>query len=125
MTPKSSYQVMTSVLSNYQPTLEEKRSVSSFFLCRYLSNNPMAIHIGNAFNRYHNLIPVETQYDIAKSLLKGKIKFIQFPKKPKNEDITIKNICRFYKVNIDTAHTYFNFMPDSERLRFETLYSNA
>jgi len=122
---KSPYQVMTSVLSNYQPSPEEKLTVNSFFLCRYLSNNPMAIHIGNAFNRYYSLIPVNIQYDMAKQLLKGKIKFIQFPKKIKNDDVIITNISKYYKVNLDTAREYIAFMDNTERERMKNIYNTA
>ena len=122
---KSSYQIMTSILSNYNPTLEEKLTINGFFFTRYLSNNPKAIHIGNVFNRYYKEIPLNIQYDLAKQLLKGKIKFIQFPKKEKNLDIIIINISKFYKINIDKAKEYYNIMGENERLKFEKLYEGA
>jgi len=106
---------MTSILTNYKPTYEEKMTINSFFMCRYLSNNPMSIFIGNAYNRYYTQIPLNVQYDMAKQLLSGKIKFIQFPKKPKNEDKLIENICRYYKVNLTHAREYLEFMTQKER----------
>jgi predicted SnoaL-like aldol condensation-catalyzing enzyme len=122
---KSTYQIMTSILSNYKPNKIEKLSINGFFFVRYLSNNPKAIHIGNVFNRYYKEIPLNIQYDIAKQLLKGKIKFIQFPKKEKHLDETITNISKYYKINLDKAKEYWNLMPEKEREYFRTLYEGA
>ena len=122
---KSTYQIMTSILTNYRPTLDEKLKINGFFFSRYLSNNPKAIHIGNVFNRYYKQIPLNIQYDIAKQLLKGRITYIQAPKKEKNENITIINISKFYKINEDKAIEYYHVMPEHEREHFRTLYEGA
>jgi hypothetical protein len=122
---KSSYQIMTSILTNYRPVYQEKLTINSFFFVRYLSNNTRGIHVGNVFNRYYKEIPINIQYDIAKQLLKGKIKYIQFPKKDKNIDITITNISRFYKINIDAAKEYFDIFDTEQKEYFRTLYDGA
>jgi len=121
---KSPYQVMTSILTNYNPTHEEKLSMNSFFACRYLSNNPMSIFLANAYNRY-SVIPVDIQYDVAKQLLRGKIKFIQFPKKSKDTNDVLANISRFYKVSEDVALEYYNLMTDEVKEEFRDLYKGA
>ncbi len=123
--PKTSYNIMTSVLTNYQPTPEEKRTINSFFLCRWLSNNPRSIFIGNAINRYYIELPLIQQYDIAKFMLSGKIKYIQFPKKEKNKNKTIDNISRFYKISIETALDYYELMTDEEKDEMTEIYNGA
>jgi len=125
MPKKSTYQIMTSILNNYNPTNDEKLSINSFFMVRWLSNNNKAIHIGNVFNRFYKEMPLSVQYNVAKQLLKGKIKFIQFPKKEKNIDVIIINISKFYKINLEKAHDYYDLMPDSERQKFKNLYNGA
>jgi len=122
---KSSYQIMISILNNYNPTYEEKNLINSFFMCRYLSGNPGSIFVGNFINRYYNEIPIDKQYDISKQLLRGKIKFIQAPKKDKNEDKIVSNISRYYKISQENAWQYFDLMEKKERTRFELLYDGA
>jgi hypothetical protein len=121
--PKTSFQIMTSVLKDYEPTVEEKRKINGFFFCRFLSNHPKSIYLASVFNRYYKEIPIEVQYDIAKMLLSQyRIKFIQFPKKETEESDIIKNICRYYNVSFDTAKEYFALMDDKEKMRFKNLY---
>jgi hypothetical protein len=122
---KSGYQIMVSIFNNYNPSKDEKLTINGFFFVRYLSNNLKAIHIGNVFNRYYKEMPLNIQYDMAKQLLKGKIKYIQVPKKEKNEDIVIINISKFYKINLEKAKEYFDIMPDSEKEKFKNLYNGA
>ena len=117
---------MTSVLTSYQPTLEEKKSINGFFFCRYLSNHPKAIHIANAFNYFYKEIPIEVQYNVAKVLVtKERIKFIQFPKKTKEENEIINNISRYYKVSNETATEYYSLMGTEERIKFRDLYKEG
>jgi hypothetical protein len=125
MKEKNSYQIMISILNNYNPNKEEKNKINPFFFVRYLSNDARAIHIGNVFNRFYKEIPLSIQYDIAKQLLNKKIKFIQFPKKEKNTNKTISNISKYYKLNLSKAQEYYNIMNEEERKRFELLYEGA
>jgi len=124
MTPKTktSYQIMTSILSNYNPTKEEKEIINSFFMCRYLSGNQRAVFVGNFINRYYNELPLVVQYDLSKQLLRGKIKFIQAPKKEKMDNKVLENITRYYKVSMTDAIQYLELMDQDEREHFETLY---
>ena len=116
---------MTSILSDYNPTYDEKMTVNSFFLCRWLSNNPDTVFVGNVLNRFYNEIPLNKQYDMSKHLLRGKIKYIQFPKKIKNSEKVIDNICRYYKVSIDSAYEYWNLMSEKERNNMEIMYDGT
>jgi len=125
MKPKTSYQIMVSILNDYKPTLEEKQIINSFFMCRYLSGSPASIFVGNFINRYYNEVPIELQYDISKQLLRGRIKFIQPPKKDKINDKILENITRYYKISLTDAMQYFDLMDKEEQEHFELLYDGA
>lgn len=120
--PKTSYQVMKSILSSYNPSYDEKMSINSFFVTRYLSCHPGSIGVSNFINRYYLEIPKNVQYDLAKQLLNGKIKWIQMPDKDKHDNKTIDSICRFYSVSITTAISYYKLMEKEEREKFTSLY---
>lgn len=116
------YKVMTSVLTTYKPTYDEKMTINSFFMCRYLSNHPRGVFVSNMINRYYNVIPLNVQYDIAKQLLKGKIKFIQQTSKPKVDTKLLDNISRYYKINEQHAIEYLELMGEEQIEDFRTLY---
>ena len=125
MKPKTSYQIMTSILTSYQPTYTEKQLLNSFFMCRYMANHPGSIFVSNFINRYYNYLPLNIQYDFAKQVLRDKIKFIQPPRKEKFENKIANNISRFYKVSNETALEYMTQMPKTELDKFEILYDGA
>lgn len=119
------YQIMISILNDFTPSKEQKQMLNPFFFVRWLSNNRQAIHIGNVFNRYHKEIPIEIQYDIAKLLLHKKIKFIKFPKKEIENEKTLENIARYYKISLSQAQDYYDIMSEKEKQKFKTLYDGA
>lgn len=119
----SPYKVMTSILTNYKPTKEEKLSINSFFLCRWLSNSDRAIHISNTINRYYKEIPVDIQYDFVKGvLIEGGIRYIKYAKKEEEPIKTIQNISKFYNISIDNAKQYYSLMDEQEKYKFEHIY---
>ena len=123
MKPMSSYQAMQSVLKpNIQPTNTEIQSISGFFFIRWLSSDIRCLGISNFYNRYYKEIPIHIQYKMAKQILAGRIKWIQFPKKEKNEDIIITNISRYYKISLEHAVEYLDLMPKDKIQEFKTLY---
>jgi len=114
---------MTSILNSYNPTLEEKKTINSFFLCRWLSNSPKAIYISNIINRFYKEIPVPIQYDFAKDTLsKDGVKYIKYSKKDKEPEKAILNICKYYNVSIITANSYYELMDKEEKYKFEHMY---
>jgi len=123
--PKTSYQIMTSILTNYSPSREEIELINEFFFCRYLSGDPRSVFVGNFLNRYYQEIPKHIGYKLAKQLLVGKIRFIQVPKKEKNEDVTIDNISKYYRICSIEAKQYFELMDAEERNKFLLLYDGA
>lgn len=119
----SPYKVMTSILTNYKPTKEEKLTINSFFLCRWLSNSDRAIHISNTINRYYKEIPVDIQYNFVKGVLqKDGIRYIKYAKKEEEPIKTIQNISKFYRISIDNAKQYYSLMDAQEKYKFEHIY---
>ena len=116
------YKVMTSILTTYEPTYDEKMTLNSFFMCRYLSNDYRGVVVANLVNYYYNQLPLNIQYDFAKQVLYGEIKFIQTPKKEKLDSKLLDNISRFYKVNFDHAIEYSELMTDEDKEEFRTMY---
>jgi hypothetical protein len=125
MKKKSSYQIMKSILNGYKATKEEKESINAFFFIRWLSFNPKSVFISNVFNRFYKEIPIYVQYDISKQLLKGKINYIQFPKKQNDTSEILDNIVRYYKVSLSTAKEYYSIMSEEEKEKFKNLYKGA
>jgi len=119
----SPYKVMTSILSDYNPSKEEKLSINSFFLVRWMSNSPLAIYISNTINRYYKEMPVDKQYDFAKDTLRRDgVRYIKYTKKEENPLEVITNISKYYKVSIITAKSYYDLMDEQERYKFEHMY---
>jgi len=116
---------MTSILSTYKPTYDEKLTLNSFFMCRYLSNHPQSVFVGNMINIYYNQIPLDRQYDFAKQLISGRITFIQNQKKEKIDTKITDNISRYYKVSEEHAIEYMELMDEVQRQKFKTMYDGS
>jgi hypothetical protein len=104
---RTPYDIMkSSVNKTFVPTQDEIRKVNSFFLIRYVSNDPNTIYVANALNCYPN-IPIEAQYNFIRNSTLDKVSFINYPKKEqliKNTDLKI--LMRHFKVNETVAKEY-------------------
>ena len=119
----TSYQVMTSILNpNVNPTEHEINKINEFFLGRYLSSDLRSINISNFHNRYYKVLPISVFYKISKSILSGKVSWINMPKKSATEDKAIINIARFYRITLEDAIEYANLMTIEKIKEFKTLY---
>ena len=121
----SSYKVMCSILTEYNPTIYEKLSISKFMFGRYLAGNRHSLMLSNVFNMYNN-IPVELQYDISKKVFNGKIKSITYQRNPlKNNDETVKLLKEHYNLSLDKAIEYHSFMSETDKKNLHDLYKNG
>lgn len=118
----TTYQIMTSILTKYKPSKEEKILINSFFMTRYLSSHPGSMVVSNFINRYYKEIPVDIQYDFAKQLLNGRIKWIQMPKKDNEDTLITTNISKYYNISTIHAVEYSKMMSKEELQWFEELY---
>ena len=129
--PMNSFQAMTSLLKTTEPTLDEKKSINSFFMCRWLGNNINTLPIANMLNIYYG-IPIEVQYRFAKDIIKTreiskKVKFINFSKDKMDQKLQklLDNISRKYNVSAQEAQEYFKLMNNDERNRLYHLYDEG
>ncbi len=127
----SPFKVMTSLLNNTTPTKDEIKTLNSFFMCRWFSNNPHTVSMGNMVNLYYDM-PLEIQYKfcedyIAMTRMKDRVKFISFSKDKQNKDFQklMDNIQRKYKINEEQAQEYFNLMDNDERNKIYNMYNEG
>lgn len=125
------FKVMTSLLNNIKPTKEEKNSINSFFLVRWLSNERYTVQMANTINLYYN-IPVYCQYQfcddyIQLTNLKRRVKYISFTKEKNNANYQklIENIQRKYKINEIQAEEYFKLMDNDQRNEIYNMYDEG
>ncbi len=123
------WKVQASILNNRTPSLEQAKTINTFFFARWLSFNRFSTPIAGILNRYYN-IPPEVQYVFANDYvvltgMKNKVSFISTPKDKRHPDYqkVLDNIQRRYKVNEVQSIEYFNLMDDKERTRMYELYS--
>jgi hypothetical protein len=120
--PKKMYEVQNSILKkDFIPTDAELKQLSSFMLCRWLSNHPYSVEVGNFINSNYNM-PIKAQYWLARSLVHG-LKFIGLPKKEKEDLEHLEHICSYYKCNIDIAKRYKNILPPEELQKIVDMYT--
>ncbi len=125
------FKVMTSLLNNTTPTQEEKNTLNSFFLVRWLSNNPNTLPMANIINTWYNL-PVDIQYQfcddyIQLTRMKNRVKFISFQKDKQNPDFVklMDNIQRMYNINEIQAQEYYKLMSNDEKNRIYNYYNEG
>jgi len=108
---QSPYNVMKSAVDKkFQPTKEELKTLNSFFLIRYISNDPNSIYIANILNCNHK-IPIEAQYNFVRNSTLDKVAFINYPKKEKLiKDKEMKIIMFHFKINENVAKDYINIL---------------
>jgi hypothetical protein len=113
---------MTSVLKNTNPSPEDIEKLNQFFFVRWLSSDARSIGIANFLNRFYKEVPTKNQYYLTKQVLSGRIKWINIPKKSQDYGKVIENICRFYKINEETALEYYEMFSENKRRYFKDLY---
>ncbi len=109
----TNYNIMKSAVDGkIDPTPEEISKINSFFLVRYVSNDPASIYIANALNCRQN-IPIYAQYKFIRYSTLDKVAFISYPKKEfKISAKTIKIICKHFNINETVAKDYIKIMGD-------------
>ena len=107
----TNYNIMKSAVDKkIKPSVDEIKKINSFFLIRYISNDPASIYIANVLNCNYR-IPVEAQYKFILNSTLDKVAFINYPKKDKIiSDKKLKIIAKHYKVNNLVAREYIKIM---------------
>lgn len=107
----TNYNVMKSAVDKkIVPTLDEIKQINSFFLVRYISNDPASIYIANALNCNFK-IPIESQYKFILNSTLDKVAFINYPKKERLlKDKDMKIITRHFGINESVAKDYIKIL---------------
>jgi len=114
----------SAIKKDYNPTPDEIKSLNSFFLVRYISNDPNTIYIANALNCNTN-IPIDAQYKLVRNSTLDRVAFINYPKKEKVLDgKSLKIIMYHFKVNETIAIEYVKTMGKEETKKVLDMYKN-
>ena len=121
----TNYNIMKSAVDKkIKPSIEEIRKINSFFLIRYISNDPASIYIANALNCNYK-IPIEAQYKFILNSTLDKVAFINYPKKEKLiSDKDMKIITRHFKVNEQVAKDYIRILGTEKIIAILDMYSH-
>lgn len=115
------FQIMSTVLKNEDISEDLISQIPPFIFCRYLGSDPHCLSIANFLNLYYN-IPINLQYYAAKSILKGKLKYIKYISTAKQDDKTLENLMKYYKISYNVAKQYLNFISKSELEKINKIY---
>lgn len=107
------FTVLKKVLENKTIQREDANKVNEFILRRWLSGETRLIELANLLNMSPGKMDMFTVLTGIQKALNGKIKFIKFPSKPK-EDITndenVSMVSKFFEVSQQEAHEYLEWM---------------
>ena len=123
---KTPYSIMKSAVDkSFEPSIEEMKSVNSFFLTRYISNDPSTIYIANILNCNARNIPVDAQYKFIRNSTMEKVAFINYPKKDKLiTDKDLKLIIEYYKCSEIVAKEYVKILGPEKTQEILDKYKN-
>jgi len=124
--PHSPYNIMKSSVDRLiEPSIEEIKKVNSFFLTRYISNDPASIYIANALNCMSK-IPMEAQYKFVLHSTLDKVAFINYPKKERIiSDKELQIIMRHYKVSEIVAKDYVKILGEERTKEILSYYDKV
>lgn len=112
------FKILNSCLKGPRAKDEEIATLSSWMLCRWLSGDPRTIGIANWINELYDM-PITAQYDLVRSMLHGKIRFIKFPKTPKTaSDEVVLRVAQRYRCNPNLVPEIMALMCEEERKEF-------
>lgn len=101
------------ILDLKELTQEDLDKISPFLMLRWLEGNPGCLQIAQFLNVY-NKIPLDAQIEFIKSITQGRIKYIKFIKGQKVESKDLENISKFFKISLDKALLYSEFMTKED-----------
>lgn len=119
------FPVMWSSLDkNKTPSEADLKKIQSFVYCKWLSGDYRTIATANTINQYSD-IPIENQYYLVKNQFAGKIRNIKYVKLEKDEadETTISILCKHFKISIEKAKDYLNFISVDELKYLKELYA--
>ncbi len=118
------FKTITSVLDKKKnPSHTDIQKISPYIFVRWLAGSPMTILAANQLNIY-NKIPIENKYYLIKNVFGGKIKYIPYPKKDKEDkQKKIDYLSTYFKISHLKAQEYLEFISDEELKYIVDMYS--
>jgi hypothetical protein len=107
------FKIMQTVLTTKRAQPEEIQKIPPFIFRRWLSNDPRTIQAINFFNT-HSDVPIDVQYDAIQAFVGGRINYISFPKKIKDESLILEKIQKFYNTSKETAKLYLELLTPQD-----------
>ena len=109
---------------NKTPSATDLKKIQSFMFCKWLAGDHRTIFDANLFNQYSD-IPVENQYNLIKNKYAGKIRNIKYVKSEKDDvdESTITILCSHFKISIEKAKDYLQYISQEELKYLKELYA--
>lgn len=107
------FSVLKDVLEGKTITKEGAKKVNDFILRRWLSGDNRLIDLANTLNCTVSKIDSYLVLIAIQKALRGQIKFIKFPSKPKESNVTDENIAmvaKFFEISSQEAQEYLEWM---------------
>lgn len=104
---------MGTVTTTKRAPQEDIEKIAPFIFRRWLSNDPRTIGAINFFNVF-NKVPISAQYDTIQSFVGGRINYIAFPKKLKDESAQLALVQKYYNLSPERAKEYLEFLSPED-----------
>ena len=121
------FKTMGAVLQKDKPPLEDIKKIPPFIFRKYISNHPTGVLVVQAFNIYDK-VPIEHQFNYINRFFaygKHKVKYIQYPKKMKDNDESLKILQQHYKISYVVAIEYYNTMGEKRVQEIINMYNTG
>jgi hypothetical protein len=107
------FKAMATVLTNVKATESEMKKISPFIFRKWLGNHPGTIQAANFLNIYND-IPFELQYDFIQQSIKGRISYIPYVGKKKQDNKQIEKVAIHYNISYEKAEEYLEFLTKED-----------
>jgi hypothetical protein len=110
------FKAMATVLTNIKAQENEMKKISPFIFRKWLGNHTGTIQAANFLNIYNN-IPFELQYDFIQQSIKGRISYIPYigKKKQDNSQVAqIEKVAKHYNISYKKAEEYLEFLTKED-----------
>ncbi len=107
------FKAMATVLTNVKATESEMKKISPFIFRKWLGNHTGTIQAANFLNIYND-IPFELQYDFIQQSIKGRISYIPYVGKKKQDNKQIEKVAIHYNISYEKAEEYLEFLTKED-----------
>lgn len=104
------------------PSDSDIAKIPSFIMCNWMSGSPRMVHMANTFNQFSD-IPIKNQFLTAKFEFQGKVNYVPYPKKIKDE--MSKNeliIQEMLQLSNEKSKLYASLISDEEMNELSETY---